>query len=55
MLTADPDTNQIARYSAATAELIFTCNTFYIDKAYNNNTYSYFFSVPPALHGEDIP
>jgi carboxylesterase type B len=32
----------------------FTCNTFYLDKAYKNNTYSYFFSVPPALHGEDV-
>lgn len=32
----------------------FTCNTFYLDKAYFNQTYSYFFAVPPALHGQDI-
>lgn len=30
-------------------------NTFYLDKAYGNKTYAYFFTVPPALHGEDIP
>jgi carboxylesterase type B len=35
--------------------MVFTCNTFYLDKAYHNNTYSYFFTVPPAIHGTDIP
>lgn len=34
---------------------VFTCNTFYLDKAFANKTYSYLFSVPPATHGEDIP
>lgn len=34
---------------------IFTCNTFYLDKAYGNNTYSYLFAVPPGTHGQDIP
>ena len=33
----------------------FTCNTFYLDKAFGNQTYSYFFTIPPALHGQDIP
>jgi len=47
-------TNQIARAAALDSELIFTCNTFYLDKAYANTTYSYFFTVPPALHGSDI-
>lgn len=37
-----------------TSHSVFTCNTFYLDKAYNNDTYSYYFSVPPALHGEDV-
>ncbi|KAK6443576.1 hypothetical protein LTR95_000403 [Oleoguttula sp. CCFEE 5521] len=45
----------IARAAAFVSELIFTCNTFYLDKAYNNMTYAYFFTVPPALHGFDIP
>ncbi|KAF2717637.1 carboxylesterase family protein-like protein [Polychaeton citri CBS 116435] len=47
-------TNQIARASALIAELVFTCNTFYLDNAYNNKTYSYLFAVPPALHGQDV-
>lgn len=37
-----------------TSSSIFTCNTFYLDKAYNNETYAYFFTVPPALHGQDV-
>lgn len=48
-------TDQIGRAAALTSELVFTCNTFYLDKAFNNNTYSYYFTVPPALHGFDIP
>lgn len=47
-------TNNLDRASALIAELIFTCNTFYFDKAYGNKTYSYLFSVPPALHGFDV-
>ena len=34
---------------------VFTCNTFYLDKAYGNQTYSYLFAVPPGYHGQDIP
>jgi carboxylesterase type B len=48
-------TNNIDRASALVAELSFTCNTFYLDKAYKNQTYAYLFSAPPALHGFDIP
>lgn len=48
-------TNQIGRAAALTSELAFTCNTFYLDKAFGNKTYSYYFAVPPAIHGEDIP
>lgn len=47
-------TNQIARGAAIISESTFTCNTFYLDKAFANKTYSYYFSVPPALHGEDV-
>ena len=32
-----------------------SCNTFYLDKAFGNQTYAYQFSVPPALHGDDVP
>ena len=47
-------TNEIARAAAAVSEVTFTCNTYYLDKAYGNDTYSYFFTIPPALHGQDI-
>ena len=30
------------------------CNTFYLDKAFDNQTYAYQFSVPPGVHGEDV-
>lgn len=47
-------TNNIARAAAVTSEAIFTCNTYYLDKAYGNDTYAYLFAIPPALHGQDI-
>lgn len=47
-------TDPIARASAITAELVFTCNTHYLNTAFGNRTYAYFFTVPPALHGQDI-
>lgn len=48
-------TNNIARAAALLSELVFTCNTFYLDKAYGNQTHSYLFDVFPAIHGQDIP
>lgn len=32
-----------------------SCNTFYLNKAFRNNTHAYIFSIPPALHGQDVP
>lgn len=49
-----PYTTIFQRASLVTAEVSFTCNTRYLDLAYNNETYSYYFTVPPGLHGEDI-
>jgi len=46
--------NQVGRQSLLITEAVFTCNSYYLDMAYNNETYSYFFDVLPALHGEDI-
>lgn len=31
------------------------CNTNYLDRAFLNKTFGYQFSVPPALHGQDVP
>lgn len=32
-----------------------SCNTYYLDRAFQNQTFAYQFSVPPALHGQDVP
>jgi carboxylesterase type B len=49
-----PYTNQIERTALTISEVSFTCNTRYLDLAFQNQTYSYYFSVPPGLHGEDV-
>lgn len=45
--------SQILRTDLFFSELAFTCNTRFMDLAYGNKTFSYLFSVPPALHGDD--
>lgn len=47
-------TNEYGRSALLTSEVSFTCNAYYLDTAYGNTTYAYFFTVPPAIHGEDI-
>jgi carboxylesterase type B len=46
-------TSQILRTDLLLSEFGFTCNTRFMDLAYGNKTFSYLFSVPPALHGAD--
>jgi carboxylesterase type B len=46
-------TSQIRRTDLFFSELAFTCNTRYMALAFGNETFSYLFSVPPALHGDD--
>ena len=48
-------TSDLGREILSIAESTFTCNTYYLDRAFGNQTYAYQFSVPPALHGQDIP
>jgi carboxylesterase type B len=50
-----PYTDNIGRAAFLTAEAFFTCNTNYLSRAFDNATYDYLFSVPPAIHGQDIP
>ncbi|KAB8336748.1 hypothetical protein FH972_021057 [Carpinus fangiana] len=47
--------DSVGRLSAALADFGFVCNTDYINKGYGGNTYPYYFSVPPGLHGQDVP
>ncbi|RFU25191.1 hypothetical protein B7463_g11146, partial [Scytalidium lignicola] len=48
-------TTPTERSALAASEISFTCNTRYLDLAFKNKTYSYYFTVPPGLHGEDVP
>ncbi|KAI9694223.1 MAG: hypothetical protein M1820_009122 [Bogoriella megaspora] len=48
-------TSQLQREALLVSEYVFTCNDFYLAKAFGNQTYEYVFSVPPGIHGEDIP
>ncbi|KAI9806534.1 MAG: hypothetical protein M1833_003721 [Piccolia ochrophora] len=48
-------TNQIQRTALYLSEAVFTCNTVYLARASRNTSHNYLFSVPPALHGQDIP
>ncbi|KAL7891990.1 acetylcholinesterase [Trichoderma sp. SZMC 28014] len=36
------------------SEVVFTCNTHYMLKAFPNSSYAYEFEVSPALHGMDV-
>ena len=49
-----PYTSQTGRTSLSISESTFTCNTVYLDHAFGNKTYSYQFSVPPAIHGQGM-
>jgi carboxylesterase type B len=48
-------TDPYARAATAAADLGIVCNTYYLDTGFKNQTYSYFFSIFPALHGDDVP
>lgn len=50
-----PYKDDVGRASLSISESSFVCNTLYLDRAFGNQTYAYQFSVPPALHGQDIP
>lgn len=46
--------DQTQRTALLIGEAIFSCNTNYLGRAYGDQTYNYLFSVPPALHGQDL-
>jgi len=47
--------DETARSALSVSESVFTCNTNYLDRAFNNQTFAYLFAVPPAIHGQDVP
>ena len=52
---SEPYTSPIERTILYITESSFTCNAYYLNKAYNNQSYAYQFAVPPSFHGFDIP
>jgi carboxylesterase type B len=46
--------NQFERTALTIGDITITCNTRFLDTAFKNQTYSYIFSVPEGLHGEDV-
>ena len=48
-------TNNYERAAASVMDAILTCNGYYMDQGFKNNTYFYEFAVAPPLHGFDIP
>ncbi|KAH0842510.1 hypothetical protein AYO21_06686 [Fonsecaea monophora] len=52
---SQPYKSPIERTILFVTESSFTCNTYFLNKAYSNNTYSYQFAVPPGFHGYDVP
>lgn len=51
---SQPYTSPLERSLLMVQEVIFACNTYYINNAFNNQTYAYEVQVPPGFHGEDI-
>jgi carboxylesterase type B len=47
-------TTETARSDLMITEAFFTCSTNMLARAYGDQTYNYFFTVPPSLHGDDI-
>ncbi|KAF2233725.1 alpha/beta-hydrolase [Viridothelium virens] len=47
-------TNQLQRTALLISEAVFTCNAYWLNEAFRNQTFSYLFSVYPGIHGEDV-
>lgn len=47
-------TSPLERAAVLISDVIFVCNTDYLNRAYHNQTYAYEFSIPPAVHGQDV-
>lgn len=47
-------TTPTGRMDLLITEGFFTCNTYWLMTAFNRQFWSYIFTVPPSLHGQDI-
>ncbi|OCK75145.1 carboxylesterase family protein-like protein [Lepidopterella palustris CBS 459.81] len=51
---SQPYTSQLGRAILTASESLIACNTFFLDTAFKNKTFSYVFDVPPPIHAQDI-
>ncbi|KIV90404.1 hypothetical protein PV10_07714 [Exophiala mesophila] len=49
-----PYSSALERTLLIVQEGSFVCNNDYLNRGFDNQTYSYMFQVPPALHGQDV-
>lgn len=49
-----PYTTPLSRLTLTIAEQHVICNPYFLARGYGNKTHNYIFSVPPALHAEDL-
>lgn len=52
---ADFGYNETARFLQADNDYQFNCKIYAVSNAFKGQTYSYYFSVPPAIHTTDDP
>lgn len=43
------------RTALTISEVFYACNSYYLGRAYENSSYGYQFSIPPGLHGQELP
>lgn len=48
-------TTSVQRMALSISDVVFQCNTDYLNRAFDGSTYAYMFSIPPAFHGQDVP
>jgi len=53
-LTVTGYNTALGRQTLLTSESIITCLTYHVNKAFRGQTYTYLFTVPPALHGQEL-
>jgi carboxylesterase type B len=46
--------NTHGRQVLLASESVYTCLTYYFNSALKGRSYTYLFSVPPALHGQEL-
>ncbi|KAL9123685.1 MAG: hypothetical protein Q9217_006908, partial [Psora testacea] len=51
---SQPYTTPLQRLELATKEHLISCNAYSIARAYDYKVYKYIFSIPPAIHAQDL-